>query len=427
MARGKAWDMADDTLFLLLEGYGWLPAQRRRAVGEVARVRLMGRRAAGICGPEAARFFYEEDGIRRGGAVPGMVRSTLFGQTAVHTLDGAEHRARKAILLPLLDGARVAGLVRHAVAAWDREVPAWRQRRRVVLFDRAARVLASAVYAWAGLPLDDSDAPGAAADMVALVDGFATVGPRHWRARRARRRREAWLGGLVRQARSGTLGIRSGTPAHAVIRHRDSDGALLDRRVAAVELLNLLRPTVAVAWFVAFAAHALHRHPGHRARLAGGDAAFTEAFVHELRRFYPFTPFVGGVAVTDLAYRGEPIPEGTLVLLDVYGQLHDPAVWEDPYAFSPDRFLGRRPGPYELIPQGGGHPATGHRCPGEDATVELLKALVPRLAALDYRVPDQDLAISLRRVPARVASGFVLDDVRAPVSSPTLGTPGVPA
>jgi fatty-acid peroxygenase len=31
-----------------------------------------------------------------------------------------------------------------------------------------------------------------------------------------------------------------------------------------------------------------------------------------------------------------------------------------------------------------------------------------RLARLDYEVQDQDLAISLRRIPARAASGFVL-------------------
>jgi fatty-acid peroxygenase len=51
---------------------------------------------------------------------------------------------------------------------------------------------------------------------------------------------------------------------------------------------------------------------------------------------------------------------------------------------------------------------TNHRCPGEPAVVAMLRALAVRLARLDYEVPDQDLAISLRRIPARPASGFVL-------------------
>lgn len=47
--------------------------------------------------------------------------------------------------------------------------------------------------------------------------------------------------------------------------HREPDGAPLDPRTAAVEVLNVVRPTVAVSWFVTFAAHALHRWPEHRA------------------------------------------------------------------------------------------------------------------------------------------------------------------
>jgi hypothetical protein len=42
------------------------------------------------------------------------------------------------------------------------------------------------------------------------------------------------------------------------------------------------------------------------------------------------------------------------------------------------------------------------------ATVALLAALAVRLARLDVDVPQQDLSISLRRIPARPASGVVL-------------------
>jgi cytochrome P450 len=53
----------------------------------------------------------------------------------------------------------------------------------------------------------------------------------------------------------------------AVSRQPDTGGELLDPKCAAVELLNVIRPTVAVAWFVAFTGHALHRWPEQRARL----------------------------------------------------------------------------------------------------------------------------------------------------------------
>lgn len=58
--------------------------------------------------------------------------------------------------------------------------------------------------------------------------------------------------------------------------------------------------------------------------------------------------------------------------------------------------------------QGGGDPRTGHRCPGEQIVVALLAALSVELARLEFDVPDQDLDISLRRIPARPADGVLL-------------------
>jgi fatty-acid peroxygenase len=202
-----------------------------------------------------------------------------------------------------------------------------------------------------------------------------------------------------------------------VAHHTGTDGALLEPKRAAVELLNIIRPTVAVSWFVTFMGHALHRWPEERSPLRDGDLAYSVAFAQELRRFYPFAPFVGGRAARELTWRGVQIPAGSLVLLDIYGQDHDAALWPEPYRFDPQRFLGRAPGRDELIPQGGGDPGTGHRCPGEDVTLALLSAFATRLARLDYDVPDQDLTISLRRIPALPAGRFVMT-VRNPAPAP---------
>lgn len=135
---------------------------------------------------------------------------------------------------------------------------------------------------------------------------------------------------------------------------------------------------------------------------------FVKAFAQEVRRFYPFVPFIGGRAVKDLSWRGHQIRADSLVLLDIYGQNHDPSLWKRPYTFDPQRFVSRQIGAFDLIPQGGGDPRSGHRCPGETITVALLRVLTTRLARLDYDVPTQDLTISLRRIPARPKIGFVL-------------------
>ncbi|MCB5164994.1 cytochrome P450 [Streptomyces bambusae] len=421
--------LLDRTIPLLLRGYAWLPAQPRDAAGLV-HTRLLGKPAVAFGGPDAVAFFYDEDHVHRQEALPGPVLDTLFGRGAVHTLDGPPHRVRKSLFTGMLMDAEENGRLTDLVLRhWREQAAEWAERGPVVLFDEAAVVLAAAVGEWAGVPLAAPLARGTAEDCVAMVDGFAAPGPRHARARRARARQEARLAGTVTRCRSrdtaavgadsvpaGRSGGQSGsgTVLERIARHRDADGHLLDPHTAAVELLNVIRPTVALTWFVTFAAHALHREPALRDELRAADTpAHETAFAHEVRRFYPFAPFTAGLAAADLDWHGRPIAKDTLVLLDLFGQNHDPELWPDPYRFEPARFLGHPPARDALVPQGGGDPRHGHRCPGEDIAVRVLAALCTELARTELRVPAQDLRILLHRVPTRPRSGFVFTPLPA--------------
>src|SRR5688572_20639576 len=93
-------------------------------------------------------------------------------------------------------------------------------------------------------------------------------------------------------AARGQLGQPAESPLNVVASHRDLSGALLSARVAAVEVLNLLRPIVAVSVFITDAAHALHLNPGCRERLRRNEIGYADLFVQEVRRFYPFFPAV---------------------------------------------------------------------------------------------------------------------------------------
>ena len=78
-----------------------------------------------------------------------------------------------------------------------------------------------------------------------------------------------------------------------------------------------------------------------------------------------------------------------------------------------ERFAGGAENGYNLVAQGGGDYANGHRCPGEMVTVEITKATLRLLAAeIAYEVPPQDLDINLARMPTLPNSGFVMEALR---------------
>ncbi|MCU7722911.1 cytochrome P450 [Actinoplanes sp. KI2] len=390
----------EQSLALAIKGYAWLPDLRRRGRGGPVPMRLLGRPAVAIGGPTAARFFYETGNVERHDAIPGPVLDTLFGRGAVHTLDGRAHDLRKALFVALLMGDGVDTLAKMTGMAFDEAADRWRDAGEISLFDETALVITDTVAQWCGVPEEQSDRIDLAWDLLAMIDGFATLGPRHVWARLARRRQEHNLARLIEEVRRQD----PAPSALSAIAHHRVDGRPLDARTAAVELINILRPTTAVTWLVAFAAHAMELWPQIRAKVAESDE-YATAFAHEVRRFYPFTPFLGGRAARDLRFQRIDIRHGTTILLDVYGQHHDPRVWPEPYAFRPERFLHRAVGEFELIPQGGGDPRTGHRCPGEQITVAVLGTLAQRLARLPYYLPPQNLTIDLTRIPARVAGG----------------------
>jgi fatty-acid peroxygenase len=104
-----------------------------------------------------------------------------------------------------------------------------------------------------------------------MVEGAGAAGPRNWWGMLPRARTERWIQDIIARVRIFELEVAEGTAAHVIAWHRDLDGELLATEVAAVELINVLRPTVAVARFVTFAAWALHEHPEWRQKLQAGD------------------------------------------------------------------------------------------------------------------------------------------------------------
>lgn len=342
----------DSSFALLRDGYTFISKRCQRYRSDVFQTRLQLQKTICMCGREAAEIFYNHDHFMRAGACPVRVQKTLFGQGGVQGLDGAEHRHRKAMFMALMTTAEITRLVDIATVQWRAYVDKWTTMETVVLFDELNELLYRTVCAWSGVPLEQSGVAQRTREMTAMIDGAGALTVGYVRARLARRHSEHWAAGLIRRVRSRRLELSEECALFLIAWHRNLKGDLMNEHDAAVELINVLRPTVAVARYGVFCALALHAYPAWREALRGKDSSYLDIFVQEVRRFYPFFPFVAARVRSTFAWHGYEFPQGTRALLDLYGTNHDAAIWKDPHTFLPERFSQRENNCFDFIPQG---------------------------------------------------------------------------
>ena len=404
----------DNTLALLSEGYTFISRRCERLRSDIFETRLMLQRAVCTQGEDAAQMFYHPDRFTRKRSMPPNVLMLLQDKGSVQVTDGETHRHRKKMFMSLMSRGAIQQLSNLTAEYWRSYVDQWKKRDRVVLHKEVQEILCRAVCQWAGVPLSESEVEKRTRALAAMIDGAGSVGPRNWKGLLLRSRTERWMRGIIEKVRAGEMDVPEGSAAYAMAWHRNPDGELLDKAVAAVELINMLRPTVAVARYIVFAALALHDNPPSRQELEDDEGDYLELFVQEVRRFYPFFPFVAGRARSAFEWKGHQFAKGAWVLLDLYGTNHDERIWEQPEAFNPDRFREWDESPFNFIPQGGGDHYDAHRCAGEWITIALVQRAVHLLVhAMEYEVPDQNLSIDLSRMPAIPESRFVISNVRA--------------
>nr|WP_297459142.1 cytochrome P450 [uncultured Halomonas sp.] len=404
----------DNSLALLKEGYTFISSRCARYRSDIFTTRLMLKTAYCVLGEDAARMFYHPGRFTRQGAMPPITMRLLQDKGSVQPLDGDAHRHRKQLFMEMMTPEQMQRLHTIATSQWQQAIERWQRDDEIVLMNAARELLCRIACAWADVPLNATQAQKRTREFAAMLDGAASVGPRSWRGLWLRRHTERWAEEIIRQIRKDELLPADGSPAALIAYHRDRQGRWLDENDAAVELLNVLRPIVAVGRFIAYAALALHDYPQARESLHGGGEAARRAFAQEVRRFYPFFPMIGGRVREPFEWRDHRFAHGDWVLLDIYGTNHDPRSWEAPDAFRPERFASGNDAGYAFIPQGGGDLYNGHRCPGEGVAVALIEIAIDKLtSAMTYDVPRQNLAVDLSDLPAAPKDRFRIRNVVA--------------
>jgi cytochrome P450 len=235
---------------------------------------------------------------------------------------------------------------------------------------------------WSRLP---TRSPRAQQRAIAALDRI--VGDLVAQRRRDPERRDDLLAGLLRAAEA------EGT--------RLTDGELRDQLVT---FLAAGHDTTANA--LTWTWSLLGQHPQPRLRLVAevdaflGDRtpsaadvdalAFTRAVVAEALRLYPPAWTIERDAVVPLDLRGRTVPAGATVITSPWVLHRRSALWDDPLAFDPDRFLDERVARrhrFAYLPFGAGR----HQCIGA-GFARLEAALALAVLARRYHlelVPDQ--------------------------------------
>jgi len=420
----------DDAPSILMHGYdfGARIWQRVHDGARLAPMRLLGDEAIFVRGAEGVDLFYDEHRIARHGAMPAIVQETLFGHGSVHSLDGDEHRHRKAAFLDVAyEDHQVERLLPLLEREWRTELGEWIDGGERSAYDAAVGAFGRSIMMWAGLPGTPSAKTPWAARLAQIVDGFGVpyspayllaLVNRGWSDRHARH--------LIEAARAGTLAAAEGSALHEWAWHRDRGGELLPSRLAGVELQNSIRPMIAVARFVAFAAKELHDRPEWRDRIASETAErgslvsgpLATAFAQEIRRTAPFVPMLPGLATADIELDGQRVASGGRVVLDILGTNSDDRSWDRADEFDPERFVDVAD--YEalttFIPHGGGDVAAGHRCPGEKLAIAGLAAAVATLSDSRLTIMGTGLQVNRRRLPTKPSSGGRVTSAGTPAS-----------
>ncbi|CAO2188526.1 unnamed protein product [Urochloa humidicola] len=117
---------------------------------------------------------------------------------------------------------------------------------------------------------------------------------------------------------------------------------------------------------------------------------YLQAVVKEAMRLHPVAPLLlPHLAVEDgVEIGGYAVPKGSTVIFNAWAIMRDPAVWERPEEFVPERFLDNvelRAKDFEFIPFGAGR----RLCPG----LPMAERVVPHIVAsllhgFDWRLPE---------------------------------------
>jgi len=363
------------------------------------------------------------------------VLEPIVGANSVILLDEGPHMEQRKLMLPAFHGERMERLAGLMTEVTEQETAALPRNKPVELHPRmqdltlkiilravfgldpgarfdALRDRLQAMLAFGDKPISLMPPPpdSAIARILERVGPFASFV-------RIQQEVDELIFALIRERREGAA---AGDDVLAMLLEaRHEDGSPMSEQELRDELLTLLvAGHETTASTLAWAFERLTNDARALGRLTdeidAGDEEYVTATIQETLRLRPVLPNVAPRLVMEPIEVGDwTYPAGCCLVPNGYLIHHDPAIYPDPYAFRPERFLDEQPGTYTWIPFGGGR----RRCLGASfAMLEMKIALRSLLVECELSPAGEGVETARRRNitirPARGALATLTDRQR---------------
>jgi cytochrome P450 len=360
-----------------------------------------------------------------------QILEPIIGPNSVILLDEDPHLRQRKLLLPAFHGERMQHLSGLMQELAEREAASWPSGERVALHPHLQRLTLEIILR-AVFGLERGAQLDALRDQLTEILAFgesplslippaqrllAGRGPLA-RLERANARADELIFELIEQRR--LQGANGDDVLTLLLAARDEDGAPMSPAELRDELMTaLVAGHETTASQLAWAFERIAREPAVQARLHeelddGSDEAYLTATINEILRRRPVLPNAEPRLVKQpIEIGGILYQPGVVLFASAYLLHHDPAIYPDPYAFEPERFLDQSPGTYTWIPFGGGR----RRCLGASfALLEMKLVLRAVLERYVLRPASSTPEITRRRGITFSPSGesrVILEDRRA--------------
>jgi cytochrome P450 len=336
---------------------------------------------------------------------------------SLFVLPNEQWKPRKRALQPVFTKHGVRAFGGHMSTAAQRFVDRWRDGGDIDL-DAECRKVAMSSLGRSVLGLDLNDRAEAIARHMHVASSYTAdralrpVRAPRWLPTPARKRARAAVAGLreitdemVRACRADPT--RDAPLVQALLAATDPESGepMTDDDISNDLLIFMLAGHDTTATALTYSLWVLGHHPEIQDRVAAEVAAigdrelrpedvprleYTVQVLHEALRLCPPAAGVARLATRDITVGGYRVEAGSLIAVGLYGLHHDPALWDRPSTFDPDRFSKERTKArdrWQFLPfLGGTRPCIGEHF----ARLEVTLALGTIVRALEIRSTDRD-------------------------------------